>query len=344
MRVGILTGGGDAPGLNAAIRAVGRLTLAGGGSVVQVRDGWKGLIGDGDLAELHESSFEGILNLGGTILGSSRTNPMKIEGGVEQCLRNIERAGLDALVAIGGDDTLSVARRLADEGAPVVGCPKTMDNDLSVTEYCIGFDTAVGIVAESLDRIRTTATSHHRAVVVEVMGRDTGWVALDGGVAGGADFIVIPELPPHLDELVEHVQWRWSSGRRYSIIIAAEGTEMPELGGREDAGGERDAFGHVRLAKRGVAERLAEAIEERTGYETRSVAPSYIQRGGTPSAYDRLWATRCGTVSHALAEKGAFGKMPAVRCGKIDTVPIADVVAEQRLVPRELHEMTRAFR
>ena len=270
MRVGILTGGGDAPGLNAAIRAVGTMTHARGGSVVQVRDGWKGLLGDGDLADLDQSAFEGILHVGGTILGSSRTNPMKIDGGVEQCLRTIEHAGLDALVAIGGDDTLSVARRLAAEGAPVVGCPKTMDNDLSVTEYCIGFDTAVGIVAE--------------------------------------------------------------------------GVEMPELGGREDAGGERDAFGHVRLSKRGVGERLAEAIEERTGKETRSVSPSYIQRGGTPSAYDRIWATRCGTVSFALAEKGAFGLMPAVRCGKVDSVPIADVVAEQRLVPRELYEMTRAFR
>jgi len=344
MRVGILTGGGDAPGLNAAIRAVGTMTHARGGSVVQVRDGWKGLLGDGDLADLDQSAFEGILHVGGTILGSSRTNPMKIDGGVEQCLRTIEHAGLDALVAIGGDDTLSVARRLAAEGAPVVGCPKTMDNDLSVTEYCIGFDTAVGIVAESLDRIRTTAASHHRAVVVEVMGRDTGWVALDGGIAGGADLIVVPEFPPHLDELVEHVQGRWSSGHRYSIVVVAEGVEMPELGGREDAGGERDAFGHVRLSKRGVGERLAEAIEERTGKETRSVSPSYIQRGGTPSAYDRIWATRCGTVSFALAEKGAFGMMPAVRCGKVDSVPIADVVAEQRLVPRELYEMTRAFR
>jgi ATP-dependent phosphofructokinase / diphosphate-dependent phosphofructokinase len=344
MRVGILTGGGDAPGLNAAIRAVGTMTLAGGGSLVQVRDGWRGLLGDGDLNELDANAVEGILPIGGTILGSSRTNPMKIEGGVEQCLRTIERAGFDALVAIGGDDTLSVARRLAAEGAPVVGCPKTMDNDLSVTEYCIGFDTAVGIVAESLERVRTTANSHHRAVVVEVMGRDTGWVALDGGVAGGADFIVVPEFPPHLDELVEHVERRWSSGRRYSIVIIAEGVEMPELGGREDAGGERDAFGHVRLSKRGVGERLAEAIEERTGRETRSVSPSYIQRGGTPSAFDRLWATRCGTVSYALAEKGSFGMMPAVRCGRVDSVPIADVVAEQRLVPRELYEMTRAFR
>ncbi|HEY0410990.1 MAG TPA: ATP-dependent 6-phosphofructokinase [Candidatus Dormibacteraeota bacterium] len=344
MRVGILTGGGDAPGLNAAIRAVATLTLANGGSVVQVRDGWKGLVGDGDLVELDANAFEGILTIGGTILGSSRTNPMKMEGGVEACLRNIERAGLDALVAIGGDDTLSVARRLAAEGGPVVGCPKTMDNDLSVTEYCIGFDTAVSIVAEALDRVRTTATSHHRAVVMEVMGRDTGWVALDGGIAGGADFIIVPEFPPHLDELVEHVQARWSSGKRHSLIIAAEGTEMPELGGREDTGGERDAFGHVRLAKRGVAERLAEAIEERTGKETRSVAPSYIQRGGTPTAFDRIWATRCGTVSYDLAEKGAFGQMPVVRCGRVDTAPIADVVAEQRLIPRELYEMVQAFR
>jgi 6-phosphofructokinase 1 len=344
MRVGILTGGGDAPGLNAAIRAVGMLTFAGGGTLVQVRDGWKGLIGDGDLVELDEGAVRDILPIGGTVLGSSRTNPMKVEGGVEQCLRNIERAGLDALVAIGGDDTLSVAKRLAAEGAPVVGCPKTMDNDLSVTEYCIGFDTAVGIVAESLERVRTTAKSHHRAVVVEVMGRDTGWVALDGGIAGGADFIVLPEFPPQLDELVEHVEWRWSSGAGYSIVIVAEGVEMPELGGREDAGGERDAFGHVRLSKRGVGERLADAIEERTGKETRSVSPSYIQRGGTPSAYDRLWATRCGTVSYALAEKGSFGMMPAVRCGHVDTVPIADVVARQRLVPRELYDLTRAFR
>lgn len=344
MRVGILTGGGDAPGLNAAIRAVGRRTLAGGGSVVQVRDGWKGLLGDGDLVELGAGSFEGILNIGGTILGSSRTNPMKMEGGVDQCLRTIERAALDALVAIGGDDTLSVASRLAAEGAPVVGCPKTMDNDLSVTEYCIGFDTAVGIVAEALDRVRTTAMSHHRAVIMEVMGRDTGWVALDGGIAGGADFIVIPEFPPHLDELVEHVEQRWSSGLRYSLIIAAEGTEMPELGGREDTGGERDAFGHVRLAKRGVAERLAEAIEKRTGRETRSLAPSYIQRGGTPSAFDRIWATRCGTVSYDLAANGSFGLMPVVRCGAVDTAPIADVVATQRLIPRALYEMTRVFR
>ncbi len=343
MRVGILTGGGDAPGLNAAIRAVATMTLAAGGSVVQVRDGWKGLIGEGDLVELGAPAFEGILPLGGTILGSSRTNPMKMDGGVEQCLRNIERAALDALVAIGGDDTLSVARRLADEGAPVVGCPKTMDNDLSVTEYCIGFDTAVSIVAESLDRVRTTANSHHRTVVMEVMGRDTGWVALDGGIAGGADFIIIPEFPPHLDEIVEHVQRRMA-GPRHSLLIAAEGVEMPELGGREDTGGARDAFGHVRLSKRGVGERLAEAIEERTGHETRSVAPSYIQRGGTPSAYDRIWATRCGTVSYALAERGEFGRMPVVRCGRVDVAPIADVVAEQRHIPRELYEMTRKFR
>lgn len=344
MRVGVLTGGGDAPGLNAAIRAVGRMALAGGGSVVQVRDGWKGLIGDGDTADLDAGSLDSILNLGGTVLGSSRTNPMKMEGGIEQCLRNIERAELDALVAIGGDDTLSVARRLAAEGAPVVGCPKTMDNDLSVTEYCIGFDTAVQIVAESIDRIRTTVMSHHRAVVVEVMGRDTGWVALDGGIAGGADFIIIPEFPPHLDELVEHVAGRWTSGARHSIVIVAEGTEMPELGGREDAGGERDAFGHVRLSKRGVGERLAEAIEERTGKEARSVAPSYIQRGGTPTAFDRVWATRCGIVAFQLAERKAFGQMPAVRCGRVDAVPIADVVAQQRLIPRELYDLTRALR
>jgi 6-phosphofructokinase 1 len=343
MRVGVLTGGGDAPGLNAAIRAVGRMALAGGGSVVQVRDGWKGLIGDGDLAEFDGQSLDSILNLGGTVLGSSRTNPMKMDGGVDQCLRNIERAELDALVAIGGDDTLSVARRLAAEGAPVVGCPKTMDNDLSVTEYCIGFDTAVQIVAESLDRIRTTAMSHHRAVVVEVMGRDTGWVALDGGIAGGADFIIVPEFPPHLDELVEHVRGRWASGARHSIVIVAEGTEMPELGSREDAGGERDAFGHVRLSKRGVGERIAEAIEERTGTETRSVSPSYIQRGGTPTAFDRVLATRFGVHAIEAVHDGAFGNMVALRATDIIRVPLNEATAELKTVPPERYAEAEVF-
>jgi ATP-dependent phosphofructokinase / diphosphate-dependent phosphofructokinase len=343
MRVGILTGGGDAPGLNAAIRAVGRLALAEGDSLVWVRNGWRGLVGDGDLVDLEPSRLDGILHVGGTILGSSRVNLMKLEGGVEQALANLERAGIGALVAIGGDDTLSVAARLAAEGAHVVGCPKTMDNDLGITEYCIGFDTAVSIVAESLDRVRTTATSHHRVVVVEVMGRDTGWVAVDGGLAGGADFIAIPEFPVPLAAMAEHVQSRWASGAEHSIFCVAEGVEMPELGSREDTGGERDSFGHVRLSKRGVGERLAEAIEQATGRETRSVAPSYIQRGGTPTAFDRIWATRVGAGAYDLVAKGSWGRMPVVRCGGVDTAAITDVVAETRHVPRELYELAQRF-
>ena len=226
MRIGILTGGGDAPGLNAAIRGVGRRALAHGDTVIGVKNGWAGLIGDGDFMELDRRLFSGILQLGGTVLGSSRTNPMKREGGREEVLRNLGRAELDALVAIGGDDTLSVAAWLADHGGPVVGVPKTMDNDLSVTDYCIGFDTAVSRVAEALDRLHTTAASHHRVMVVEVMGRDTGWVALMGGLAGGADLILIPEITVALDEIIDRLQKRLQSGHDFSIIVVAEGVQV----------------------------------------------------------------------------------------------------------------------
>jgi len=343
VRVGILTGGGDAPGLNAAIRAVARRALGLGHSVVGIRNGWAGMVGPGDLMEMGRQDFAGILQLGGTVLGSSRVNPMKMDGGVEQCLANIERAGMDALVAIGGDDTLSVAARLAAEGAPVVGVPKTMDNDLAVTEYCIGFDSAVAIVTEALDRLHTTAASHHRVMVVEVMGRDTGWVAVMGGLAGGADMIVIPEFPVTMDEIVAHLHARRGAGSDFSIIVVAEGTEMPELGTKDEAGGERDAFGHVRLARRSAGERLSAQIEGRTGLETRATVLGYTQRGGSPTAFDRIWATRVGAAAHRLAEKGAFGVMPVVRDGSVQTAAIADVVAEQRRVPRELYELATVF-
>ena len=343
MRIGMLTGGGDAPGLNAAIRAVGRRALGHGHTVVGVRNGWAGLVGSGDVVEMARPNFSGILQIGGTVLGSSRVNPMKIEGGVEQCLRNMRENGMDALVAIGGDDTLSVAARLAAEGAPVVGVPKTMDNDLAVTEYCIGFDSAVAVVTEALDRLHTTAASHHRVMVVEVMGRDTGWVAVMGGLAGGADTIIIPEFPIGLDAICEHLMGRRSQGSDYSIIVVAEGSEMPELGGKEEGGGARDAFGHLRLARRAVGERLAEAVEGRTGIEARATVLGYTQRGGSPTAFDRVWATRVGAAAHKLAEKGCFGVMPVVRDGAVQTAAIADVVAEQRRVPRELYELAQLF-
>ena len=342
MRIGLLTGGGDAPGLNAALRAVGRRALGDGNEIVGVRNGWAGLIDGGDMADLDRRSFSGILQLGGTVLGSSRTNPMKKEGGLDEVLGNLRRARLDALVAIGGDDTLSVAAWLADQDAPVIGVPKTMDNDLSVTEYCIGFDSAVGIVTEALDRLHTTAASHHRVMVVEVMGRDTGWVAVMGGLAGGADMILIPEFPVSVDEVVEHLHRRRAGGSDFSIIVVAEGVQLEGLSS-EDEHVRRDAFGHVQLSKRGVGERLAEMIEQRTGHETRTTVLGHTQRGGSPSAYDRVWATRVGSAAYDLIRERAWGLMPVVRCGGVERARIADVVAEQRRVPQSLYDLATVF-
>ncbi|HXA29115.1 MAG TPA: ATP-dependent 6-phosphofructokinase [Candidatus Angelobacter sp.] len=343
MRIGILTGGGDAPGLNAAIRAVGRPAVAAGHTIVGIHNGWAGLVGDGDWTELTRRDLGGILPIGGTMLGSSRTNPMKMEGGLDRVQENLRRASLDALVAIGGDDTLSVAAWLAEHGAPVVGVPKTMDNDLSVTEYCIGFDTAVSIVAEAVDRLHTTATSHHRVMVCEVMGRDTGWVAVMGGLAGGADMIVIPEFAVSMDEVVEHTHRRRSAGSGFSIIVVSEGVEIDGSGGTDDPAAQRDAFGHVQLSRRGVGERLASIIEERTGFETRATVLGHTQRGGSPSAYDRIWATHVGYGAWQLVARGDFGLMPVVQCGRIEVAPIRDVVAEQRRVPRELYDLATVF-
>jgi phosphofructokinase-like protein len=343
LRIGILTGGGDAPGLNAAIRGVGRPAIASGDTVIGVKNGWAGLVGDGDFMEMDRRAFSGILQLGGTVLGSSRTNPMKREGGREEVLRNLRRAELDALVAIGGDDTLSVAAWLADHDGRVVGVPKTMDNDLSVTDYCIGFDTAVSRVAEALDRLHTTAAAHHRVMVVEVMGRDTGWVALMGGLAGGADLILIPEVKVSLDEVIDRLQRRLRSGSDFSIIVVAEGVEMEGVTDNEAPEGKRDAFGHVQLSKRGVADTLAELIEQRLGHETRTTVLGHTQRGGTPSAYDRIWATRVGTAAYDLVRRGCWGMMPVVRGGTVETAPIAEVVREQRRVPAELYELAKIF-
>jgi 6-phosphofructokinase 1 len=343
MRIGILTGGGDAPGLNAAIRAVARPAMADGHTVLGIRNGWAGLVGEGDWEELTRRGLGGILQIGGTVLGSSRTNPMNLEGGSEQVKENLRRAQLDALVAIGGDDTLSVAAWLAEQGSPVVGVPKTMDNDLSVTEYCIGFDTAVSIVTEAVDRLHTTAMSHHRVMVVEVMGRDTGWVALMGGLAGGADMIVIPEFPVSIDEVVEHLDHRRSQGSDFSIIVVSEGVDMEGMTRKEDASEQRDAFGHVQLSRRGVGERLASLIEQRTGFETRATVLGHTQRGGTPTAYDRIWATQVGYGAWRLVTRGDFGRMPVVQCSRVETAAIRDVVAVQRRVPRELYDLATVF-
>jgi 6-phosphofructokinase 1 len=342
MRIGILTGGGDAPGLNAAIRAAARRAFQLGHPVSGIKNGWAGAL-SGDMADLTPADVRGILPLGGTILGTSRTNPMKEPDGLARVCITLKRFGVDGLVAIGGDDTLSVARALHESGYKVVGVPKTIDNDLSATDFCIGFDTAVGIVVEGLDRLHTTASAHHRVMVVEVMGRDTGWVAFAGGLAGGADLVVIPEFPVRLDEVVRHLHRRRGEGKDFSIIVVAEGASFPglDLSGGDEAA--TDAFGHVQLAKRGIGDALSRRIEKETGFETRVTVLGHLQRGGSPSAVDRLWATRLGVAATELLHEGQTGVVPVRRDGNVAVVPLADLVAETRRVPQELYDLTRVF-
>jgi 6-phosphofructokinase 1 len=346
MRIGVLTGGGDAPGLNAAIRAVSRRAFQRGFQVTGIKNGWAGCLGRGDFEELTPASVRGILPLGGTILGTSRTNPMKEKDGVAQVIRLLRNNGIDGLVAIGGDDTLSVAAAMSDAGYGVVGVPKTIDNDLAETEFCIGFDTAVGVVVEALDRLHTTASAHHRVMVVEVMGRDTGWVAMSGGLAGGADMILIPEFPVTLEEVVDHLHRRRGEGKDFSIIVIAEGVKMKALepAVAVAAGAEkRDAFGHVQLAKQGVGEALSNKIEEATGFETRVTVLGHLQRGGSPTSVDRIWATRLGVAATDLLAEGKGGQIPIRKNGNVRVVPLREVVKEQRKVPKELYDLARVF-
>ena len=347
MRIGVLTGGGDAPGLNAAIRAVARLAFQQNFQVTGIKNGWAGLLGNGDLGELTPAAVRGILPLGGTILGTSRTNPMKEKGGVDEVSKLLRNNGVDGLVAIGGDDTLSVAAAMSDADYPVVGVPKTIDNDLSVTELCIGFDTAVGVVVEALDRLHTTASAHHRVMVVEVMGRDTGWVAMVGGLAGGADMIIIPEFATELEAVVDHLHQRRGEGKDFSIIVIAEGVKMralePAMAATAAAAERRDAFGHVQLAKQGVGDALSNRIEDATGFETRVTVLGHLQRGGSPSPVDRIWATRLGTAATDLLAEHQGGMIPIRRNGDVAVVPLREVIRETRRVPRELYELQRVF-
>ena len=337
--IGILTGGGDCPGLNAVIRAVVRRADAAGWNVVAVREGWRGLV-EPLFEELGPAQVSGILPRGGTIIGTSRTNPFKLDGGVERVLQNFADRELDALVAIGGEDTLGVAARLhAEHGFPVVGVPKTIDNDLSGTDYTFGFDTAVSVATEAIDRLHTTAESHNRVMVVEVMGRHAGWIAVHSGIAGGADVILIPEIPVDYDEVAETIRKRHARGKNFSIVVVSEGTELPGLA---DAG-ETDQFGHVALSNRGVGDTLAREIEERTGFETRVTVLGHIQRGGTPTARDRILATRFGLKAADLAVAGEFGQMAALRGDEIVAVPLAEATAELKLVPRDWYEVASAF-
>jgi len=337
MRIGVLTGGGDCPGLNAVIRAVARRAWTAGHDVIGVREGWRGMV-EQNFEPLGAAQISGILPRGGTIVGTSRTNPYKIDGGVDAVRAAFEH--VDALVAIGGEDTLGVASRLyADFQAPVVGVPKTIDNDLSGTDYTFGFDTAVAICTEAIDRLHTTAESHNRVMVVEVMGRHTGWIAVHSGIAGGADVILIPERPVDFDEVEQEIRSRHARGKNFSIVVVSEGCELP---GAEDKG-EVDQFGHKLLAKRGVGERLGEEIESRTGFETRVTVLGHIQRGGSPTARDRILATRFGLKAADLVHEGEYGKMAALRGDDVVAVPLEEATAELKTVPLEWYDVARTF-
>lgn len=340
MKLGVLTGGGDCPGLNPAIRAVVVRANQLGDEVIGILDGWKGLmevssrpIGLADVAD--------ILNVGGTMLGTSRTNPAKSPDGLERVKRTIEQLGLDALVAIGGDDTLGVANKLYQMGVKTVGIPKTMDNDINGADYCIGFETAVEIVTEALDRLHTTARSHHRVIVCEVMGREAGWVAAAGGLAGGADYIIVPEVPTSMEKITAHLRKRRESGTNYSIIVVGEAADIAGLAALEVE--TKDAFGNKRLDKRGLGEALADEIEKATGFETRATVLGHIQRGGSPSAFDRVLGTRLGVAAVDLVHKGEFGKLPILHHGRIVTMDLAEAVARNQKLDMDLYRAAEVF-
>jgi ATP-dependent phosphofructokinase / diphosphate-dependent phosphofructokinase len=340
MRVGILTGGGDCPGLNAVIRAVVRKGITHHKfSILGIRNGWLGLM-EGSIVPLDLDSISGILPRGGTILGTSRTNPLKVEGGVGKILAQLARFEMDAIIAVGGEDTLGVAARLAEKGIKVVGVPKTIDNDLSCTDYTFGFDTAVSIVSEALDRLHTTAEAHHRVMVVEVMGRHAGWIAVEGGIAGGADHILIPEIPFDLEEVCDQIQKRRERGKDFSIVVVSEGATPGEKTLVTQTA-ELDAFGHVRLG--GIGNFLGKEIEKRTGFETRVTVLGHVQRGGSPTAFDRILATRYGIAAIDLVQQERFGQMVSLQGNKIVAVPLAEAVAELKTVDPELYEIARVF-
>jgi len=341
MRIGVLTGGGDCPGLNATIRAIVRKSIDGyGHEVFGILDGWKGLV-EGDLFQLTPSDVGGIIRKGGTILGTSRTNPYNDEEMLKSVKSNIEKFKLDALAAIGGDDTLGVATKLTEEGIPCVGVPKTIDNDLSATDSTFGFDTAVSIAVDAIDRLTTTAESHHRTMVVEVMGRQAGWIALHAGIAGSADCIMLPEFPMSIQEVVDIINSRKDSGKKFHIIVVSEGAA---IGGGDESITQDDSldeFGNVRLG--GVGEYVGREVGKLTGDEIRTVVLGHTQRGGPPTAYDRMLATRFGIAAATYLNEGKFGVMAALKGNEIVPVPLADATSELKLVPPELYELAKIF-
>jgi ATP-dependent phosphofructokinase / diphosphate-dependent phosphofructokinase len=341
MRVGVLTGGGDCPGLNAVIRAVVRRSEAQGHSVTGFRNGWAGVL-EGESIELTHENTAGILHRGGTILGTSRTNPYAEPEGAERARRVLGVEHLDALIAVGGEDTLGVARRLAAESINVVGVPKTIDNDLNGTDFTFGFHTAVQIATDAIDRLHTTAESHNRVMVLEVMGRNAGWIATYSGMAGGADAILVPERPFDVDEVCARLRRRHDRGRTFSIVVVAEGALPQEGSGIAAPGHTRtDAFGHTRLG--GIAVALEGEIEQRTGYESRMTILGHVQRGGTPTAYDRVLATRFGVAAVDAVTRGEFGRMVALRGTEIVSVGLDEALAEPKLLDPGLYETAEVF-
>ncbi|MBU0758997.1 MAG: 6-phosphofructokinase [Candidatus Omnitrophica bacterium] len=338
-KVGVLTGGGDCPGLNPVIRGVVRCAIKEGYQVIGIKNGWKGMV-DCDTVNLDLATVSGILSKGGTIIGTSRTNPYKKEGSVQKVKDNFKKLGLEALIAIGGEDTLGVAAKLCDEGLNVVGAPKTIDNDLSCTDVTFGFDTAINIATEAIDRLHTTAESHNRIMVVEVMGRHAGWIALEAGIAGGADVILIPELPIDLIEVCDLIKKRHERGKSFSIVVVAEGAKFKE-GTMVIQEEKLDQFGHVRLG--GIGHILGDEIEKNTGYETRVTVLGHIQRGGTPTAFDRVLGTRFGVKAMELVLKKDYGKMTALEGLKIKAVPIKAAISKLKTVDMELYEIAKIF-
>jgi 6-phosphofructokinase 1 len=343
--IGILTGGGDCPGLNAVIRAVVRSSDAQGWDCVAILEGWRGLV-EGNYRDLGPQEVSGILPRGGTIIGTSRTNPYKLDGGIAKVLENFSDRGLDALVAIGGEDTLGVAAKLYDEHSlPVIGVPKTIDNDLSGTDYTFGFDTAVSIATEAIDRLHTTAESHNRVMVLEVMGRHAGWIAVMSGIAGGADVILIPEHLMTVEAACEELRRRHARGKSFSIVVVSEGYELTYESGESTlvAGEARatDQFGHVVLG--GVGESLGHEIEQRTGFETRVTVLGHVQRGGSPTARDRVLATRFGLKAAELAQTGQFGQMAALRGDDVVAVSLREATEKLKTVPPEWYAVAQAF-
>jgi phosphofructokinase-like protein len=341
-RFGILTGGGDCPGLNAVIRGVVRAGVnRHGHHIIGFRYGWAGIL-EANTVELTPQNTAGILHRGGTILGTSRTNPYRDDAdGTALVCEVLEREGIDGLIPIGGEDTLGVAGRLSADGVPVVGVPKTIDNDLAGTDVTFGFHTAVQIATDAIDRLHTTAESHNRVIVVEVMGRHAGWIAAYSGIAGGADVILVPERPFDVDEVCERIKRRHARGTTFSIVVVSEGATPRDGSGITTSGAKTDAFGHARLG--GIAVELERELEERTGFETRMTILGHVQRGGTPTAYDRVLATRFGVKAVEAADRGEFGTMVSLRGTDIVLAPLADAVAEPKLLDDDLYDTAEVF-